>query len=110
MSTNTCDIFWGSHGCDLPEGHDGQHMCGDDCTYNISNVAEHKALHDSAGPNDRHPDGCVGTWPYYGRGTMSPGGEHEMYFWRYGDNKHIDMPEEFERLAALHEKEISGGV
>lgn len=24
-----CNIFWGSHGCDLPVGHDGGHVC--DC-------------------------------------------------------------------------------
>jgi len=23
----TCDVFWRSHGCDLPAGHDGTHMC-----------------------------------------------------------------------------------
>ena len=22
-----CRWFWGSHGCDLPEGHDGDHAC-----------------------------------------------------------------------------------
>jgi len=30
MTYNTpyCDTFWGSHGCDLPPGHDGPHVCG----------------------------------------------------------------------------------
>lgn len=23
-----CNLFWGSHGCDLPEGHKGLHVCG----------------------------------------------------------------------------------
>lgn len=23
-----CPTFWGSHGCDLPEGHGGNHLCG----------------------------------------------------------------------------------
>lgn len=22
-----CNTFWGSHGCDLPPGHDGNHKC-----------------------------------------------------------------------------------
>lgn len=25
---NDCNLFWGSHGCDLPEGHEGDHTCG----------------------------------------------------------------------------------
>lgn len=24
-----CATFWGSHGCDRPQGHDGLHVCGD---------------------------------------------------------------------------------
>lgn len=23
-----CNWFWGSHGCDLPPSHDGDHLCG----------------------------------------------------------------------------------
>lgn len=23
----TCRVYWGSHGCRLPRGHDGQHEC-----------------------------------------------------------------------------------
>lgn len=23
----TCSCCWGSHGCDLPAGHDGDHAC-----------------------------------------------------------------------------------
>jgi hypothetical protein len=23
-----CRVYWGSHGCDLERGHDGQHVCG----------------------------------------------------------------------------------
>lgn len=26
-----CPVCWGSHGCGLPEGHDGIHVC-DDCS------------------------------------------------------------------------------
>lgn len=22
-----CNLFWGSHGCGLPEGHEGHHLC-----------------------------------------------------------------------------------
>ena len=27
-----CDVFWGSHGCDLKYGHDGLCVCGDEET------------------------------------------------------------------------------
>lgn len=28
----TCETFWGTHGCDLPAGHDGWHECDpEDC-------------------------------------------------------------------------------
>ena len=27
----TCGWYWGSHGCDLPTGHDGPCVC-DDCS------------------------------------------------------------------------------
>lgn len=25
--SNLCPTCWGSHGCDLPPGHDGTHLC-----------------------------------------------------------------------------------
>ncbi len=43
-----CRVYWGSHGCSRPRGHDGHHWCCCECVM--------------------HPDqdsGCVGTWPYY---------------------------------------------
>lgn len=27
-----CRTYWGSHGCDLPSGHDGYHRCTGDGT------------------------------------------------------------------------------
>lgn len=30
MSDEKCDTFWGGHGCDLPDGHDGPHICDAD--------------------------------------------------------------------------------
>lgn len=24
----SCRVFWGTHGCDLPRGHEGWHICG----------------------------------------------------------------------------------
>jgi hypothetical protein len=26
-----CDVYWGSHGCERPRGHRGQHKCGKGC-------------------------------------------------------------------------------
>lgn len=23
-----CNLYWGSHGCDRPAGHEGPHICG----------------------------------------------------------------------------------
>lgn len=48
-----CRVYWGSHGCCRPGGHDGDHWCSCcDC--------------------DDHPDhdsGCVAGPPYYGPET-----------------------------------------
>lgn len=51
---DVCDVYWGSHGCDLPRGHDDWHWC-DCCT----------------GPNHSEQNsGCVGAYPYYGVGKF----------------------------------------
>lgn len=26
-----CRVYWGSHGCNLQRGHDGEHRCDDGC-------------------------------------------------------------------------------
>lgn len=45
-----CRVYWGSHGCCLPRGHDGPHLC--DCA-------------------DVPPElGGVGKPPYYGPSTQ----------------------------------------
>jgi len=49
----SCRVYWGSHGCCLARGHDGQCEC--DCCDCVE-----------------HPDpdsGCVGKSPYYGPET-----------------------------------------
>lgn len=28
MTKEYCGTYWGSHGCDLPRGHAGEHLCG----------------------------------------------------------------------------------
>lgn len=28
MKPEECPICWGSHGCSLPRGHEGDHVCG----------------------------------------------------------------------------------
>lgn len=48
-----CDVYWGSHGCERPSGHEGPHWC--DCC-----------------ECENHPDpdsGCVAGPPYYGSDT-----------------------------------------
>ena len=92
-----CNTFWGSHGCDLPKGHDGQHVC--DC--HDPNDADDVAAHRSASPEDYGADGCAGTWPYYGRACMT--GDGGLKFFRNAGIGFVDMPEEFDRLDALRE-------
>lgn len=55
-----CRVYWGSHGCRLPRGHEGYHLCCCEC--------------------ERHPDpgsGCVGAFPYYGPDTRFYGEDVE---------------------------------
>lgn len=38
-----CRVYWGTHGCNLPRGHEGPHIC--DCAYepeeeNVVNVGK----------------------------------------------------------------------
>ena len=50
-----CRVYWGTHGCHLPRGHDGPHLC--DCAYD-----------EGVDPcTRRYPDGTVnvGAPPYY---------------------------------------------
>jgi hypothetical protein len=51
-----CRVYWGTHGCNLERGHEGQHLC--DCT-----CETHVGLD--------HPDsnGCVCAYPFYGPET-----------------------------------------
>lgn len=49
-----CKVYWGSHGCDLPKGHEGHHRC--DCCECEDHATKPEA-------------GCVGSFPYYGPKT-----------------------------------------
>lgn len=51
----THDVFWGSHGCDLPAGHDEPCACC--CCDCDDHERDHEAL------------GCVARWPWYGPDT-----------------------------------------
>lgn len=64
--TESCRVYWGSHGCERPRGHDGDHWC--DCC----ECADH--------PDE--DEGCVAGPPYYGPETRFygedvPGWEQE---------------------------------
>jgi hypothetical protein len=57
----SCRVYWGSHGCDLPQGHNGDCWC--DCCECAA-----------------HPDedsGCVAGPPYYGPRTVFYGEDAE---------------------------------
>ena len=53
-----CDVYWGSHGCELPRGHEGTCEC-DCCT------CEHHPYPDWPATNAL----CVAKAPYYGPET-----------------------------------------
>lgn len=83
-------------------------MCYYDCVESAEDdgvtLEEHMKTHDQASAEDYGVDGCVATWPYYGRKHMT--GDGNLQFWRFDENhKTIEMPEEFARLEALHRKE-----
>lgn len=105
--TNNCDIFWGSHGCDLALGHAGQHLCRP--CHGI--LDEHQAHHDSATGEEYGVVGCVGTWPYYGRSAMAgPGAGLQFFTYSPPISDEVmsvgfeDLPDEFDRLARLHKE------
>lgn len=50
-----CRVYWGSHGCSRPAGHEGGHWC--DCCECEDHERDHKA------------EGCVAGPPYYGPST-----------------------------------------
>ncbi len=59
-----CDVYWGSHGCDLGSGHHGWHDC------------------DCCDCGDAHPWPepdvlCVARFPYYGSHTRFYGDDAE---------------------------------
>lgn len=65
----SCNFFWGSHGCDLPKGHDGKvHTCDfTDVVYGPC------SQYDEDAPADRrvrfaYDDGEWGEWREYGEG------------------------------------------
>ena len=57
-----CRVYWGSHGCQLPRGHDGPCECGC-CECDPHDEDSHER------------EGCVAKWPYYGPET-----------WFYGED------------------------
>lgn len=101
-----CDVFWGSHGCDLPQHDDGQHVCTS-CCMESEDREGHMARHmeQSGEEYGLQPEGCAGTWPYYGRRNMA-GRQATLQFFRYSSAngwQFENLPDEFDRLAALHE-------
>lgn len=101
MSDRKCDIFWGSHGCDLPHGHHGQHYCIGCCD---GSEPSHQRLHDEADPNQYGVNGCAGTWPYYGRDAMASG-RGSLKFFHYSAENGWQFQEdanEFVRLEEIH--------
>lgn len=55
-----CRVYWGSHGCYLPRGHDGPHLC--ECAFSGNAGNDPRGDNIEAALN-------VGAPPYYGAGT-----------------------------------------
>lgn len=53
---SACRVYWGSHGCMLERGHDGEHLCS--CTFVDGEMLPHM--------DDEPEFGNVGRAPYYG--------------------------------------------
>lgn len=66
-----CRVYWGSHGCDLPRGHDGAHVCG--C------AQADEGLYDPETREYYDDPQClnVGGPPYYGPDTRFYGEDAE---------------------------------
>lgn len=58
-SASTCRVYWGSHGCGLPRGHDGDHLCP--CALDENGILL-PHMNDAG-------NGNVGRAPYYGPET-----------------------------------------
>lgn len=98
-----CRVYWGSHGCNLPADHGGQHMCG--CC--DPEDPEHMENHRTSTQMEYGADHCAGTWPYYGRKYMMPNKEGDIplpFFRPTAAGTFEDMPDEFDRLQALTEE------
>lgn len=95
---DTCGIYWGSHGCDLPAGDDHEHVCTACCDDH-----NHREGHATA-PDGYGFDGCAGAWPYYGSKYMSgPNAAMPFFSWPQGGEL-TNLPDEFDRMKALHER------
>lgn len=72
-----CRVYWGSHGCSQPRGHEGLHEC--DCCTCPDHLAYSGVRWDDQGEAPRHAPApgqdeedswlCVCTYPYYGPKT-----------------------------------------
>lgn len=102
----TCDVCWGSHGCELQAGHDGQHMC-DCCEIGTRRPSSHFKAHANATGEEYGVEGCAATWPYYGRECMADGTPSTLKFFHANKSGMEPIPGEFERLAAIALKEQS---
>lgn len=75
-----CDVYWGSHGCELERHHGDEHVC--DCC----ECGDHMKDHDK--------EGCVAKYPYYGEVTNF-----------YGDDA---RPNEYEIMTRLKRLSTKG--
>jgi hypothetical protein len=66
-----CDVYWGTHGCQLARGHKGHCECW------CCDCENHQPDND---------DGCVGKYPYYGPNTRFYGNDVKARGLRHVDD------------------------
>lgn len=96
-----CGVCWGSHGCELHAGHEGQHLCNC-CEHPDLDPVAHQQAHKDATGEEYGIEGCVATWPYYGREHMADGTSSSLKFFDAHARGMDPIPGEFERLAEIH--------
>jgi hypothetical protein len=76
VAMEACRVYWGSHACYLPRGHDGPHLCT--CAHVDDDPSKPLLPHrDDVDDDDAPGAGNVGRPPYYGAHTSFRGEDAE---------------------------------
>jgi hypothetical protein len=68
-----------------------------------SSFEAHLLQHDTASADQYGVDACAGTWPYYGRTSMSGPDAPLSFFSLIDGRREHPLPDEFDRMKRLHQ-------